>query len=119
MGRRVPPRIPTFPPSPDLGDLKRVFSLLHIHQLALSRADETPLLRPDQPRLLRLDLLAELEEAIDQRFGPHGAPRDADVRRHERVRTLHDRVRVIVRPPADRPLPLANTPLRPPHRLSD
>src|SRR3990170_9034481 len=116
-GRMLPPRTPTLPPSADLGDLKGVLSLLHVHQSALPRAHEPALLRPDPPRLLRLDLLAQLEEPVDERRRPQGAARDEDVRRDERVRPLHDRVRVVVRPAADRALPHRDHPLRLRHLL--
>src|SRR2546427_13035749 len=76
MGRRVPPRIPTLRPSPDLGDLKRVLSLLHVHELALPRAHATALLRADPARLLRLDLLAQLQEPVDEGLGSHRTARD-------------------------------------------
>src|SRR2546426_1665469 len=112
MGRRVPPRIPTLPPSPDLGDLKRVLALLHVHQLPLAGAHALPLLRPDPARLLRLDLLAELQEPVDQRLRPHGAAWDEDVRGDEGVRALHDGVRVVVRPAADRALAHRDDPFR-------
>src|SRR3989454_1464981 len=112
MGRRVPPSTPTFPPSPDLGDLKRVLSLLHVHQLALTGAHHAPLLRPDPAGLLRADLLAELQEPVDEGLRPHGAAWDEDVRGHERVRALHDRVRVVVRPAADRALAHRDNPFR-------
>src|SRR3990170_3814812 len=118
-GQNVPPRTPTLPPSlPDLGDLKGVLSLrLHVHQLALAGAHEAALLRADPPGLLRLDLLAQLQEAVDQGLGPHGAARDEDVRGDERVRALHDAVRVVVRPAADRALPHRDDPLRLRHLL--
>src|SRR3989441_409786 len=117
MGRRVPPRIPTLRPSPDLGDLKRVLSLLHVHQLALASTHTLPLLRADPARLLRLDLLAQLQEPVDEGLGPHGAAGDEDVRGDERVRALHDRVRVVVRPAADRTLAHRDHPLRLRHLL--
>src|SRR6266567_5290632 len=86
-GRTVPPTVPTLrrPLASDLRDFIGVLALLHVHQLALARADEAALLGPDPTGPLRLDLRAELQEAVDERLGPHRAPRDEDVRRHERV----------------------------------
>src|SRR5439155_14186544 len=96
----------------DLGDFIGVLALLHVHELPLARADEAALLRPDPTGALRLDLRAELQEAIDQRLRPYRAAGDEDVRRHERVRALHDGVRVVVRPAADRALAHRDDPFR-------
>src|SRR5437899_12942256 len=86
-GRTVPPTVPTFGPAlaSDLGDFIRVLALLHVHQLALARADQAPLLRPHPAGPFRLDLRAELQEAVDQGFRSHRTAGDEDVRRHERV----------------------------------
>src|SRR3989442_11478904 len=113
-GGTVPPTVPTLrrPLASDLGDFIGVLALLHVHELALARADEAALLRPDPTGALRFDLRAELQEAIDQRLRPHRAAGDEDVRRHERVRALHDGVRVVVRPAADRALPHCDDPFR-------
>src|SRR3989441_1712447 len=113
-GRTVPPTVPTLrrPLGSDLGDFIGVLALLHVHELALPRADEAALLRPDPTGALRLDLRAELQEAIDQRLRPYRAAGDEDVRRHERVRALHDGVRVVVRPAADRALAHRDDPFR-------
>src|SRR2546426_3779697 len=112
MGRRVPPITPTLPPSPDLGDFKGVFSLLHVEQLALAGAHEASLLRPHEARLLRANLLAELQEAVDEGLRAHGAAGDEDVRRDERVGALHHGVRIVVGPPADRAFPHSDDPFR-------
>src|SRR3989441_1544704 len=113
-GRTVPPTVPTLrrPLGSDLGDFIGVLALLHVHELPLARADEAALLRPDPTGALRLDLRAELQEAIDQRLRPYRAAGDEDVRRHERVRALHDGVRVVVRPAADRALAHRDDPFR-------
>src|SRR3989454_9750759 len=105
-GRTVPPTVPTFGPAlaSDLGDFIRVLALLHVHQLALARADEAPLLRPHPAGPFRLDLRAELQEAVDQCFRPNGTARDEDVRRHERVGSCDHRVGVVVWSAADRTL---------------
>src|SRR5256712_9932720 len=111
-GRTVPPTVPTFGPdlASDLGDFIGVFALLHIHQLALARADESALLRAHPAGPFRFDLRAELQEAVDQGFRPHGTAGDEDVRGHERVRALDHRVRVVVRTAADRALPHRDDP---------
>src|SRR5438445_273644 len=96
----------------DVGDFIAALAVLHVHELALARADEAALLRPDPTGSLRLDLRAELQEAIDERLRPYRAAGDEDVRRHERVRALHDRVRVVVRPAADRALAHRDDPFR-------
>src|SRR2546425_246330 len=113
-GRTVPPTVPTLrrPLGSDLGDFIGVLALLHVHELALARADEAALLRPDPTGSLRLDLRAELQEAIDERLRPYRAAGDEDVRRHERVRALRDRVRLVVRPAADRALAHRDDPFR-------
>src|SRR3990170_5453150 len=124
-GRAIPRKRPTRPPfpgaagpgSPDLGDLIGVFAPLHVKDLAFARAHEPTLLRSHPSRLLGLDLLAELQESIDERLRPHRASGDEDVRGYERVRTLHDRVRLEVRPAADRAFPHRNLPLRVRHLL--
>src|SRR6266704_2616154 len=112
-GRTVPPTVPTFGPAlaSDLGDFIRVLALLHVHQLALARADEAPLLRPHPAGPFRLDLRAELQEAVDQRFRPNGAAGDEDVRRHERVGSFDHRVGVVVWTAADRTLTHRDDPL--------
>src|SRR6058998_4360807 len=112
-GRIVPPTVPTFGPAlaSDLGDFIRVLALLHVHQLALARADQAPLLRPHPAGPFRLDLRAELQEAVDQGFRPNGAARDEDVRRHERVGSFDHRVGVVVRTAADRTLAHRDDPL--------
>src|SRR5947209_2027257 len=105
-GRTVPPIVPTFGPAlaSDLGDFIRVLALLHVHQLALARADEAPLLRPHPAGPFGLDLRAELQEAVDQGFRSHGTAGDEDVRRDEGVRSFDHRVGVVVRTAADRTL---------------
>src|SRR5438094_9724943 len=89
-GRTVPPIVPTFGPAlaSDLGDFIRVLALLHVHQLALARADEAPLLRPHPTGPFRLDLRAELQEAVDQGFRSHGAAGDEHGWPAERVRAF-------------------------------
>src|SRR6266568_646182 len=119
-GRTVPPTIPTFrlrASGSDLGDFIGVFALLHVHQLDFARADEAtlPRLHPSGP--LRLDLRAQLEEAVDEGLGPDGAAGDEDVRGDERVRSLDDRVRVVIGTAADRALPHRDDPLRLRHLL--
>src|SRR3989442_4587234 len=105
-GRTVPSTVPTFGPAlaSDLGDFIRVLALLHVHQLALARADEAPLLRPHPAGPFRLDLRAELQEAVNQGFRSHGTTGDEDVCRDERVGSFHDRVGVVVWTAADRTL---------------
>src|SRR5467141_5175480 len=91
-GRMVPPIVPTLGPAlaSDLRDFIRVLALLHVHQLALARADEAPLLRPHPAGPFGLDLRAELQEAVDQGFRPHGTSGDEDVRGDECVRSFDD-----------------------------
>src|SRR5881409_2180074 len=117
--RTVPPTVPTFGPAlaSDLGDFIGVLAFLHVHQLALTRADEAALLRPHPTRPFCLDLRAEFQEAVDQRFRPHGTAGDEDVRRDERVGPLDDRVGVVVRTAADRALPHRDDPFRFRHLL--
>src|SRR2546426_5099271 len=69
-GRTVPPIVPTFGPdlASDLRDFIGVLALLHVHQLALARADEAALLRAHPAGSFRLDLRAQLEEAVDERL---------------------------------------------------
>src|SRR2546422_1267993 len=112
-GRTVPPTVPTFGPAlaSDLGDFIRVLALLHVHQLALARADEAPLLRPHPAGPLRLDFRAELQEAVDQGLWSHGTARDEDVCRDERVGSFDHRVGVVVRTAADRTLAHRDDPL--------
>src|SRR5207244_7436199 len=112
-GRTVPPIVPTFGPAlaSDLGDFIGVLALLHVHQLALARADQAPLLRPHPAGPFRLDLRAELQEAVDLGFRPHGTAGDEDVRGDERVGPLDHRVGVVVRTAADRTLPHRDDPL--------
>src|SRR2546422_1839192 len=112
-GRTVPPTVPTFGPAlaSDLGDFIGVLALLHVHQLALARADQPPLLRPHPAGPFRLDLRAELQEAVDQGFRSHGTAGDEDVRGDERVGPLDHRVGVVVRTAADRTLPHRDDPL--------
>src|SRR2546426_3502882 len=112
-GRIVPPTVPTFGPAlaSDLGDFIRVLALLHVHQLALARADQAPLLRPHPAGPFRLDLRAELQETVDQGFRSHGTAGDEDVRGDERVGPLDHRVGVVVRAAADRTLPHRDDPL--------
>src|SRR2546427_128613 len=95
----------------DLGDFIGVLALLHVHQLALARADQPPLLRPHPAGPFRLDLRAELQEAVDQGFRSHGTAGDEDVRGDERVGPLDHRVGVVVRTAADRTLPHRDDPL--------
>src|SRR5205809_1276442 len=118
-GRTVPPTVPTFGPAlaSDLGDFIGVLAFLHVHQLALTRADEAALLRPHPTRPFCLDLRAESQEAVDQRFRPHGTAGDEDVRRDERVGPLDDRVGVVVRTAADRALAHRDDPFRFRHLL--
>src|SRR5437867_10473486 len=106
-GRTIPPTVPTFGPAlaSDLGDFIGVLALLHVHQMALTRADEAALLRSHPTRPFCLDLRAQLQEAVDEGFRPHGTARDEDVRRHECVGPFDDRVGVVVRTAADRDLP--------------
>src|SRR2546427_6540300 len=105
-GRTVPPIVPTLGPAlaSDLRDFICVLALLHVHQLALARADEAPLLRPHPAGPFRFDLRAELQEAVDQGFRPHGTAGDEDVCRDERVGAFDHRVGVVVRTAADRTL---------------
>src|SRR3989442_1023397 len=112
-GRTVPPIVPTFGPdlASDLGDFIGVFALLHVHQLALARADEAALLRAHPAGPFRFDLRAQLEESVDECLRTDGTARDEDVRGHERVRALDHRVRVVVRTAADRALPHRDHPL--------
>src|SRR2546428_10809920 len=93
-GRIVPPTVPTFGPAlaSDLGDFIGVLALLHVHQLALARADEAPLLRPHPAGPFRLDLRAELQEAVDPGLRPHGTTGDEAARRDGRLGSFHDRV---------------------------
>src|SRR3990172_7863984 len=122
-GLKNPRKNPTRPPlpadigSPDLRDFVGVLAPLHVEDLALPRAHEPAFLRPHPPGLLRLDLLAELEEAVDKRLRPHGATWDEDVRGDERVCALHDAVRIVVRTATDRALPHRDDPLRVRHLL--
>src|SRR3989449_343839 len=101
----------------DLGDFIRVLAFLHVHQLALARADEAPLLRPHPAGPFGLDLRAELQEAVDQGFRSHGTAGDEDVCRDERVGSLHHRVGVVVRTAADRTLTHRDDPFRFRHLL--
>src|SRR3989442_3142023 len=105
-GRTVPPIVPTFPRglASDSGVFIGVLALLHVLQLALALADEAPLLRPHPAGPFRLDLRAELQEAVNQGFRPHGTTGDEDVCRDERVGSFHDRVGVVVWTAADRTL---------------
>src|SRR5207249_11328535 len=81
-GRTVPPIVPTFGPAlaSDLGDFIGVLALLHVHQLALARADQSPLLRPHPAGPFRLYLRAELQAAGDQGFRSQGTAGAADAR---------------------------------------
>src|SRR5467141_3628296 len=119
-GRTVPPIVPTFRrrgSASDLGDFIRVLTLLHVHQLAFPRAHETALLRPDPATPLRFDLRAQFQEPVDQGLRPHRASGEEDVRGHERVRTFHDAVGVVIRPAANRALTHRNDPFRFRHLL--
>src|SRR5205809_5946340 len=89
-GRTVPPTVPTFGPAlaSDLGDFIGVLAFLHVHQLALTRADEAALLRQHPTRPLCLGLGAELQEAVDERFWPHGTAGDEGFCRREGVGSL-------------------------------
>src|SRR6266566_2805482 len=111
-GRTVPPTVPTFGPdlASDLRDFIGVLALLHVHQLALARADESALLRAHPAGPFCLDLRAQLEEAVDECLRTDGTAGDEDVRGDERVRALDDRVRVVVRTAADRALPHRDDP---------
>src|SRR3990172_8856709 len=117
----IGPIVPTFlrgrGSASDQGDFIGILSFLHIHQLALACAHEAALLRPDPAASLRLDLRAELQEAVDQGLGPHGAAGDEDVRRDEGVGTLHDAVGIVVRTAANRALAHRDDPLRLRHLL--
>src|SRR6267143_5036352 len=119
-GRTVPPIVPTLRrrgSASDLGYFIRVLALLHVHQLALPRADETALLRPDPAAPLRLDLRAQFQESVDQGLRPHRATGDENVRGNECVRTFHDAVRVVIRAATDRALTHGDDPLRLGHLL--
>src|SRR5256712_4108475 len=111
-GRTVPPIVPTFGPdlASDLRDFIGVLALLHVHQLALARADESALLRAHPAGSFRLDLRAQLEEAVDERLRADGTAGDENVRGNERVRALDHRVRIVVRTAADRALPHRDDP---------
>src|SRR5947209_9662479 len=112
-GRTVPPIVPTFGPAlaSDLGDFIRVLALLHVHQLALARADEAPLLRPHPAGPFGLDLRTELQEAVDQGFRSHGTARDEDVRGYECVRSFDDGVGVVIGAATNRALAHGDDPL--------
>src|SRR5207245_11080477 len=75
-GRMVPPTVPTFGPdlASDLGAFIGVFALLHGHQLALARADESALLRSDPAGPFRLDCRPAVKVAVDAH--PRTAGRD-------------------------------------------
>src|SRR5437899_8020906 len=118
-GRTVPPIVPTFGPdlASDLRDFKGVLALLHVHQLALARADESALLRAHPAGSFRLDLRAQLEEAVDECLRTDETAGDEDVRGDERIRALDYRVRIVVRTAADRALPHRDDPFRFRHLL--
>src|SRR5213593_3865913 len=118
-GRTVPPIVPTFGPdlASDLRDFIGVLAFLHVHQLALACADEAALLRAHPAGSFRLDLRAQLEEAVDERLRADGTAGDENVRGHERVRALDYRVRIVVRTAADRALPHRDDPFRFRHLL--
>src|SRR5437899_8664831 len=95
-GRTVPPTVPTFGPdlASDLRDFIGVLALLHVHQLALARADESALLRAHPAGPFCLDLRAQLEEAVDECLRTDGTAGEDDVWWDERDRELVIRVRM-------------------------
>ena len=54
------------------------------------------LLEPVHHRLLPVDLLLQLQKAVDERFCRRRAAGHVDVDRHDAVAAAHDRVRVVI-----------------------